>query len=154
MATQSYDVLRTTSEVCQKEMNSRKNKAIELMLNWLDENEEKLSTDFSVCHVSDACMDCQLHINEHYPTVHFALYHLHAEMHAELVINKDKTIANIIIEDARSMSRLYSIKKHLKGEIWESIPILIDKEISNFLDDIEPLIDIYIEALDRPHHHH
>jgi hypothetical protein len=125
IARESYVGLRKAIEMLQEEVENRKSLALKLMNGYLDEREDEMRSDFFISKIGDPnCLHCSKE-HQHYPSLWISLaFEEDVSLNVVITVDLNKKFANLTIGD-------------------------LDDDVRNFLDDIDPLIDIFIEAFDK-----
>lgn len=149
-----FELMKEINDLNQ-ETKVREDLAKERLSEYLAQNETQ--TDFSVYHIRERCIgvcfgNCK---DKHYPTLVFTLYSNildDIEFYIQMIVYKDNSITLIIDENYNGTRTVKATRK--SNETWE-INICSDvneaflEEVTKFLADINPLIVIYIDSLNR-----
>jgi len=151
---ESYSGLRKAIKDLQSQINTRIVTAKNSLNEYLDGNEDNMLSEFFIHDIRDTCMDCSKQCqSKHYPVLTFTVFFDKTgdeEFFATLTIDLNKTYATLNVTANKSDIQLFSAKKNLTTDKWNFTPNdNMDDDVSNFIEDIDPLIDIYINALDR-----
>lgn len=160
IASESYGGLRKAIRDIQSQINSRTVTAKNSLNEYMDSNEDNLVTEFLLHDIRDECMDCSEKCrSKHYPILTFTVFFDatgEEEFFATLTIDLNKSYATLDVTANKSDIKLCSAKTNLKTNKWTFTPNDdrsfeedVQRDVTKFIEELDPLVDIYINALDR-----